>query len=48
MEWILGAEGVVFVVDGGMLDVTGLVGVVFQDGEILSAGFHTVAEARAR
>jgi 8-oxo-dGTP pyrophosphatase MutT (NUDIX family) len=39
-------EGVVFVFDGGVLDETDLVGMVFPDGEILSAGFHTLAEAR--
>lgn len=39
-------EGVVFVFDGGVLDETDLVGMVFPDEEILSAGFHTVAEAR--
>ncbi|ONI88002.1 NUDIX hydrolase [Saccharothrix sp. ALI-22-I] len=41
-------EGVVFVFDGGMLDETDLVGMVFPDAEILSAGFHTVQEARGR
>jgi 8-oxo-dGTP pyrophosphatase MutT (NUDIX family) len=41
-------EGVVFVFDGGVLDETDLVGMVFGDGEILSAGFHTVAEARGK
>jgi 8-oxo-dGTP pyrophosphatase MutT (NUDIX family) len=39
-------EGVVFVFDGGVLDETDLVGMVFPDGEILSAAFHTVDEAR--
>ncbi|GAB3452566.1 NUDIX domain-containing protein [Actinophytocola sediminis] len=39
-------EGVVFVFDGGVLDVTSLVGMVFPDREILSAGFHSLAEAR--
>ncbi|SMC72020.1 NUDIX domain-containing protein [Lentzea albidocapillata] len=41
-------EGVVFVFDGGVLDETELVGMVFPDGEILSAGFHTMAEAREK
>ena len=41
-------EGLVFVFDGGVLDETDLVGMVFPDGEILSAGFHTLAEARDR
>lgn len=41
-------EGVVFVFDGGVLDETDLVDMVFADGEILSAGFHTLAEARER
>ena len=39
-------EGVVFVFDGGVLDETDLVGMAFPDAEILSAGFHTLAEAR--
>jgi 8-oxo-dGTP pyrophosphatase MutT (NUDIX family) len=39
-------EGVVFVFDGGVLDETDLVGMVFPDGEIHSAGFHPLAEAR--
>ncbi|NUT51783.1 MAG: hypothetical protein HOV94_31500 [Saccharothrix sp.] len=34
-----------FVFDGGVLDETDLVGVVFGDDEILSAGFHTLAQA---
>ncbi|MBB5801265.1 ADP-ribose pyrophosphatase YjhB (NUDIX family) [Saccharothrix ecbatanensis] len=41
-------EGVVFVFDGGVLDETDLVGMVFPDGEIVSAGFHTLTEARDR
>lgn len=41
-------EGVVFVFDGGVLDETDVVGMVFPDGEILSAGFHTVPEARVK
>ncbi len=39
-------EGVVFVFDGGVLDETDLVGKVFTDGEILSASFHSLDEAR--
>jgi ADP-ribose pyrophosphatase YjhB (NUDIX family) len=39
-------ERVVFVFDGGVLDETDLAGTEFPDGEILSAGFHTLAEAR--
>ncbi|MCP2204040.1 hypothetical protein LX90_007769 [Lentzea flava] len=41
-------EGVAFVFDGGVLDETDLVGMVFPDGEILSAGFHTLAEVRGK
>ncbi len=41
-------EGVIFIFDGGVLDETDLIGTVFPDGEILSAGFHTLIEARAR
>lgn len=41
-------EGVVFVFDGGVLDETDVVGMVFPDAEILSAGFHALPEARAR
>jgi 8-oxo-dGTP pyrophosphatase MutT (NUDIX family) len=41
-------EGVVFVFDGGMLDETDLMGIEFPDGEILSAGFHTLANARGK
>lgn len=41
-------EGVVFVFDGGVLDEADLVGMVFPDAEILSAGFHTLAEARGK
>lgn len=39
-------EGVVFVFDGGVLDETDLIGMVFRDAEILSVGFHTVDEVR--
>lgn len=41
-------EGVVFVFDGGLLDEPDLVGMVFTDGEILSAGFHSLGEARSK
>lgn len=41
-------EGVVFVFDGGVLDEADLLNMVFPDGEILSAGFHTLAEARGK
>ncbi|MGH3789175.1 MAG: NUDIX domain-containing protein [Pseudonocardiaceae bacterium] len=41
-------EGVVFVFDGGVLDEKEVVGMVFPDGEILSAAFYTLAEAHRR
>jgi 8-oxo-dGTP pyrophosphatase MutT (NUDIX family) len=41
-------EGVVFVFDGGVLDETDLVGMVFADAEVLSAGFRTLDEARSK
>lgn len=41
-------EGVVFVFDGGVLDETDLVGMVFPVAEILSASFHTLTQARNR
>lgn len=41
-------EGVVFVFDGGVLDDSDLVGMVFPDGEILSACFHSLDEARGK
>lgn len=41
-------EGVVFVFDGGVLEKTDVVGMVLADGEILSAGFHTLVEARGK
>jgi 8-oxo-dGTP pyrophosphatase MutT (NUDIX family) len=41
-------EGVLFVFDGGVLDETDLAGMTFPDGEILSAGFHTLEEARGK
>lgn len=39
-------ESVVFVFDGGMLDETAVERMVFPDGEIISASFHTLTEAR--
>jgi 8-oxo-dGTP pyrophosphatase MutT (NUDIX family) len=41
-------EGVVFVFDGGVLDETEVVGMVFPDAEIVSAAFHSLVEARKR
>jgi ADP-ribose pyrophosphatase YjhB (NUDIX family) len=41
-------EGVVFVFDGGVLGETDLVGMVFPDSEIVSAGLYTLEEARHR
>ncbi|WP_255621694.1 NUDIX hydrolase [Pseudonocardia sp. DSM 110487] len=41
-------EGLRFVFDGGVLDDADLVGTVFPDAEILSAGFHTLAQARSK
>lgn len=41
-------EGVMFVFDGGLMDESDLAGLVFADGEILSAGFHTIEQARAK
>lgn len=41
-------EGVVFVFDGGVLHETDVVGMVFPDAEILSAGFYALPDARAR
>jgi 8-oxo-dGTP pyrophosphatase MutT (NUDIX family) len=41
-------EGVVFVFDGGVLDETDVVGMAFADGEVLSARFCTLVEARSR
>lgn len=41
-------EGVVFVFDGGVLDETDVVGMVFPDAEILSAAFHHLTEARSK
>jgi 8-oxo-dGTP pyrophosphatase MutT (NUDIX family) len=41
-------EGVVFVFDGGVLDETDVAGTVFPDGEIRSAEFSTLEQARAK
>jgi ADP-ribose pyrophosphatase YjhB (NUDIX family) len=41
-------EGLRFVFDGGVLDDADLVGTMFPDAEILSAGFHTLAHARSK
>lgn len=41
-------EGVVFVFDGGVLDESDVVGMVLPGAEIVSAAFHTLAEARDR
>jgi hypothetical protein len=41
-------EGVVFVFDGGVLDETDLVELALAEGEIRSAGFRTLDEARAK
>lgn len=41
-------EGVVFVFDGGVVNETHVVGMVFPDGEILSAAFHTLVEVRGK
>jgi 8-oxo-dGTP pyrophosphatase MutT (NUDIX family) len=41
-------EGVVFVFDGGVIEETALVGMVFPDAEILSASFYTIVEARGK
>jgi 8-oxo-dGTP pyrophosphatase MutT (NUDIX family) len=39
-------EGVVFLFDGGVLDEADLMGLVFGDGEILSADFYVLDQAR--
>lgn len=41
-------EGVVFVFDGGVVDETDLVGMVFPDAEVVSAELVTLAEAGGR
>jgi 8-oxo-dGTP pyrophosphatase MutT (NUDIX family) len=41
-------EGVIFVFDGGMLDETDLVGLVLAEGELISAGFYSLAQAQER
>jgi 8-oxo-dGTP pyrophosphatase MutT (NUDIX family) len=41
-------ESVLFVFDGGVLTEEDLADVEFPDGELLSASFHTVAQARGK
>ncbi len=41
-------EGVVFIFDGGHLEEADLADLVFADGEILSARFHTMEQARTK
>ncbi|MEV0108115.1 NUDIX hydrolase [Nocardia sp. NPDC050799] len=41
-------EGVVFVFDGGVMAERDVAGMTFREGEILSAGFHTLQEAAER
>lgn len=41
-------EGVVFVFDGGRIDTSDIENMTFPDGEILSAGFHTLDQTRAK
>jgi 8-oxo-dGTP pyrophosphatase MutT (NUDIX family) len=41
-------EGVVFVFDGGLLDEPNVAGMRLAESEILSAGFHTLAESRGK
>jgi 8-oxo-dGTP pyrophosphatase MutT (NUDIX family) len=41
-------ESMLFVFDGGVLTDTDLAALEFPDGEILSASFHTVAQARGK
>jgi 8-oxo-dGTP pyrophosphatase MutT (NUDIX family) len=41
-------EGVVFVFDGGVVAEADVAGMVCADGEILSAGFHTLMELREK
>jgi ADP-ribose pyrophosphatase YjhB (NUDIX family) len=41
-------EGVVFVFDGGVLDEDDLAALVPADGEVVSAGFHTLEQARSK
>lgn len=41
-------EGVVFVFDGGRLDDTDLADMTLADGELLSARFHTLDDARSK
>ena len=41
-------EAVVFIFDGGILDETDIPGLVFADGEIVSAAFHAPEEIRGK
>ncbi|HET9257162.1 MAG TPA: NUDIX hydrolase [Pseudonocardiaceae bacterium] len=41
-------ESVLFVFDGGVLAEADLAALEFPDGEILSASFHTIAQARPK
>jgi 8-oxo-dGTP pyrophosphatase MutT (NUDIX family) len=41
-------EGVIFVFDGGVLDESDLLGMTLNDGEILSADFHVLAQVSGR
>lgn len=41
---LLPGDGIMFIFDGGLLDEARLAELVFADGEIRSAGFHTRAE----
>ncbi|HWD82383.1 MAG TPA: hypothetical protein VG497_25970, partial [Kribbella sp.] len=41
-------EAIVFIFDGGVLAESEVAALTFPDGELLSAGFYTLAEARAR
>lgn len=42
------SEGVVFLFDGGVLDETDVLGMVFADGEIVAAAFEVLENARSR
>ncbi|MFB8281180.1 NUDIX domain-containing protein [Nocardia colli] len=41
-------EGVIFVFDGGLLTEDDVATMTFAESEILTAGFHTMAEARGK
>lgn len=41
-------EGVNFVFDGGVLDEADLIGLVLAEGELISAGFYSLAQAQER